>query len=49
MPPFYRQVIECCVKIKLFIQEEPTTINELLSQPIWHNKYLFTKIRRRKG
>ena len=48
MPPFYRQVIECCVKIKSFIQEEPTTINELLNQPIWHNKYLFTKIRHRK-
>ena len=48
MPPFYRQVIECCVKIKSFIQEEPTTINELLNQPIWHNNYLFTKIRHRK-
>ena len=44
MPLFYRQVIECCVKIKSFIQEEATTINELLSQPIWHNKYLLTKI-----
>ena len=48
MPPFYRQVIECCVKIKSFIQGEPTTINELLNQPIWHNNYLFTKIRHRK-
>ena len=29
MPPFYRQVMECCVKIKSFIQGEHTTINEL--------------------
>ena len=48
MPPFYRQVIERCVKIKSFIQEEPTTINQLLNQLIWHNTYLFTKIRHRK-
>ena len=32
------------MKIKSFIQEEPTTIYELLNQPIWHNKYIFTKI-----
>ena len=36
------------MKIKSFIQEEPATINDLLNQPIWHNKYLFTKIRHRK-
>ena len=48
MPPFYRQVIEWCVKIKSFIQEEPTTMNESFNQPIWHNKYLFTIFRHRK-
>lgn len=45
LPPFYRQVIESYITAKALPTEKPKTTNELLSQPIWCNKYFVEKIR----
>ena len=48
LPPFYKQMLQCYIKINNISCQKPNTIDELLAQPLWYNKYIFTKIRKKE-
>ena len=48
MPPFYRQVFGQYIRMKSLLQERPSTLDELLVQPLWYNKFIYVTIRRKQ-
>ena len=48
MHPFYRQVFGLYIRLKSLLQECPSTLDELLVQPLWYNKFIYVTIRRKQ-
>ena len=48
LPSFYKQILECYLNAISGSHEMPTTPDEFLCQPLWHNKYIVTKIRKKE-
>ena len=46
MHPFYRQVFGQYIRMKSLLQERPSTLDELLVQLLWYNKFIYVTIRR---
>ncbi len=43
IPPFYKQVLECYININSLQNDCPTTVTDLLHQPLWCNKHITSK------
>ena len=48
MHPFYLQVFGQYIRLKSLLQERPSTLDELLVQPLWYNKFIYVTIRRKQ-
>ena len=48
LPDFYRQIVYNFIQIRSLTVQQPATSDDIVNEPLWHNKFITTKIRKRE-